>query len=72
MQRLNWLDSTTEGPGATQEVVDPGGARLAQRGALLRLRDDGANRGGFRLRADKPGIGVPDLEADVERRAVQL
>jgi PadR family transcriptional regulator, regulatory protein PadR len=28
-------------------VVDPGSARLAQRGALLRLRANGANRGGL-------------------------
>src|SRR3712207_21532 len=53
-------------------MVNPGGARLAQGGDLLRLRAYGSHRGRVRLRTDKSRIGLPGFEADGERRALQL
>src|SRR5215208_2327072 len=72
MKRLTQLGSRTEGRSAAPEVVGPGYPRLAQRGELSRLRDNGALGGAIRVRRDKPGVGVQDLEANGEGRAVLL
>jgi len=62
--------STTKCWGAAKEMVVPSNTRLAARGNLLRLGDNAAPRRGVRLRADKLGVGVPDLEVVGERRAL--